>query len=125
MIDADKLESMALRNRQRAAAIAEANKVLTAAGERTIGQMLGKQAEAVQAAMRPVLQVSVRSVYGAPAIYPANEAAKVFAEIANTKTLQFKTLASAKKLGYRIEQVPDPVSQLILLPGLQDLVLEA
>lgn len=65
-----------------------------------------------------VLLVSVRSNYGAPAIYPANEAAQIFAAIAGTKTLQLNTLAKAKELGYRIERAGDSIN----VPGLAALV---
>jgi hypothetical protein len=110
-------------NETQVEAIAQANAFLNNAGLPSINEMLGKQAQAVQDCMTPVLQLSVRSVYGAPTMYPANEAARIFAAIAGTKTLQFNTLAKAKELGYRIEQVEDPVSQLINVPGLQALVV--
>lgn len=116
---------MSRLNESQIEALAQANAYLNNAGLPTINDMLGKQAEAVQAAMTQVLQVSVRSNYGAPAIYPANDAARIFAAIAGTKTLGFKTLANAKELGYRIEQIEDPDSQLIFMPGLQDLILES
>lgn len=63
------------------------------------------------------LQISVRSNYGAPAIYPANEAARIFADIAGTKTLKVDTLAKAKRLGFRIERIGDSID----VPGLADL----
>lgn len=106
------------------AALTQANKTLAGAGLPTINEMMGKQAEAVQTAMTPVLRVTVRSNYGAPAIYPANDAARIFAAIAGTKTILLDTLSKAKKLGYQIEQVEDPASQLIYVPGLQALVVQ-
>ncbi len=66
---------------------------------------------------KTVLQISVRSNYGAPAIYPANEAARIFADIAGTKTLKVDTLAKAKRLGFRIERLGDSID----VPGLADL----
>lgn len=65
-----------------------------------------------------VLQVTVRNNYGAPAIYPANKTAQLFADIAGTKTLRLDTLAKAKELGYQIERVGDSIS----VPGLAALV---
>lgn len=103
-------------------ALAQANAYLTNAGLPSINDMMGKQAAAVQSAMVLVLQVQVRNNYGAPAIYPANEAARLFADIAGTKTLKPDTLAKAKRLGYRIEQVADPAAQLIYMPAVAALV---
>lgn len=103
-------------------AIAQADAYLTNAGLKSVNEMLGLQAQAVQKALDKVLKVSVRSNYGAPAIYPANEAAQIFADIAGTKTLKVDTLAKAKKLGYRIEQIQDPASQLVYMPALAGLV---
>jgi hypothetical protein len=58
---------------------------------------------------KQVVQVSVRMVYGTPAIYPANDAAQIFAAIAGTKTLQLNTLNKAKSLGYRIVRDGDSI----------------
>lgn len=55
---------------------------------------------------RPVIQIEVRSVYGVLQSYPANDAAKLLAQIAKTKTLQHETLALAERMGFSIEQVP-------------------
>ena len=54
---------------------------------------------------KTVLQISVRSNYGAPAIYPANEAARIFADIAGTKTLKVDTLVQTG-YGEREGQAP-------------------
>jgi hypothetical protein len=48
------------------------------------------------------LIVHIKSVYGTDKVYPINEAAKIFAKIANTTTLTADTLILAKKLGYKI-----------------------
>jgi glutamate formiminotransferase len=72
---------------------------------------------------KQVVQVSVRMVYGVPSIYPVNEAAKIFAAIAGTKTIQTQTLAKAKALGYRIDQVADVGQQLAYYPALAALTL--
>ncbi len=42
------------------------------------------------------LRVILKSVYGRPAIYPANDAAAALAEIAGTTTLAPRVLALAK-----------------------------
>jgi hypothetical protein len=51
------------------------------------------------------IEVSVRSNYGAPAIYPENDAAKVLAQIAGTKTLCPRVLELARDLGLRVVDV--------------------
>lgn len=52
-----------------------------------------------------VVQVEVRSVYGVKAIYPVNHEAKVFAQIAGTKTLTKAVISDIKLLGIAVEQV--------------------
>ena len=52
------------------------------------------------------LKVCVDRVWGRYTIYPANETAELFAQIAGTKTLTNSTLALAERLGFLIEQVP-------------------
>jgi len=54
----------------------------------------------------PVIQIAVRSVYGMLQSYPANEPARVLAQIAGTKTLKRETLDLAKRLGMTVEQLP-------------------
>ena len=49
-----------------------------------------------------VLEVQLRNVYGNEAAYPMNDAARIFAAIAGTKTLLPATLAHAKALGYSV-----------------------
>lgn len=88
------------------AAIDQANSALTAAGLPTINQCLGKQAEAVIAALTKVVEIKVKSVYGNTLIYPANEAAELIAKIAGTKTLSNQVLAYAEQLGFQIKEVP-------------------
>jgi hypothetical protein len=109
---------MAAFTTQQLDAFAQANQILVDAGNLDINTMLDIQAKAVQKALQPVLQITVRSNYGAPAIYPVNEAAKIFAAIAGTKTLQLNTLAKAKQLGYRIVRDGDSIE----VPGLAGLV---
>ena len=48
------------------------------------------------------LLIEVRNVYGEPKAYPACPAARIFADIAGTKTLTAATLHLAQQLGYRV-----------------------
>lgn len=47
--------------------------------------------------------VEIKNVYGAEKIYPISETAKIFAEIAGTKTLTPITIERVKELGYEIQ----------------------
>lgn len=49
---------------------------------------------------KPAIEIEVKDVYGQPKYYPVNNAAKVFARIAGTKTLTVETINSAKELGF-------------------------
>ena len=51
------------------------------------------------------LCIKLRNVYGRDQFYPFNETARLFAQIAGTKTLLPDTLALARKLGYRVVEV--------------------
>lgn len=51
------------------------------------------------------IKVQVRSVYGAPTIYPANDVAEHFAAIAGTKTLSRSVLQRAQLLGFKVTQI--------------------
>ena len=53
-----------------------------------------------------VISVRVTDVYGKRVVYPVCEKAKVFADIANTKTLTDTTLRCIQKLGYGIRVMP-------------------
>ena len=46
--------------------------------------------------------VKVKDVYGNRTIYPVNETANVFAQIAGTKTLTMPTINKMKTLGYEV-----------------------
>jgi hypothetical protein len=48
------------------------------------------------------ITVRITSVYGAKTVYPVCETAKIFADIAGTKTLKPETINLIKKLGYTI-----------------------
>jgi hypothetical protein len=54
-----------------------------------------------------MIQVSVKSVYGNDTVYPVCEKAKLFADIAGTKTLTHATLCLIERMGYTIEQVSE------------------
>ena len=57
----------------------------------------------------PVMKVFVRDQYGQQVFHPANEAARLFAAIAGTKTITPANLSHILKLGYSIEYVhPTP-----------------
>lgn len=50
-----------------------------------------------------IISVEIKNVYGAEKIYPACNTSKLFADIANTKTLTRGVLQTIKALGYSIE----------------------
>ena len=47
--------------------------------------------------------IEVRDVYGEAKAYPANEQAKLFAEMLGTKTLTHRNLCLIERLGFTIE----------------------
>lgn len=54
-----------------------------------------------------VIEVAVKSVYGALKIYPVNESAKALAELCGTKTLSNGDLdRAAMAFGFEIKEVP-------------------
>lgn len=52
-----------------------------------------------------VIQIEIKSVYGAIKYYPVNQAAQLIAQIAGTKTLSAQALKLAVQLGMQIEYV--------------------
>ena len=52
------------------------------------------------------ITVKIKNVYGTDKIYPVSEQARLFADIAGTKTLTNYTIARIKKLGYAIKVEP-------------------
>lgn len=54
------------------------------------------------------IEVEVRSVYGVPKVYPANDAARTLAALAGTETLTARTLDLAKQLGHSVHEVVKP-----------------
>ena len=51
------------------------------------------------------IQITVRNVYGNNLIYPYNDAAKVLAQIAGTKTLSLAHLELARNIGHKIVEM--------------------
>lgn len=49
------------------------------------------------------LIIEQRRNYGAVSFYPINEEAKIFAQVAGTKTLTVDVIKLAQKLGFEIE----------------------
>ena len=47
--------------------------------------------------------IEIKQVYGREMIYPANDTAKAFADLAKTKTLSRQDLNIIKSLGFAIE----------------------
>jgi|TARA_R110000868_G_scaffold372436_1_gene636268 hypothetical protein len=48
------------------------------------------------------ITVRITSVYGQKTVYPVCETAKIFADIAGTKTLKSTTINAIKALGYKV-----------------------
>ncbi len=59
------------------------------------------------------LVVRVERHYGRTTVYPVCETAKVFAQVAGTKTLTTKALSLIKKLGYRIDIQATALSEVL------------
>ena len=55
----------------------------------------------------PNITIEVKSVYGVLKIYPYCDMAKIFAEIAGTKTLTLAIVRKIERLGYQIWSVAD------------------
>jgi hypothetical protein len=53
--------------------------------------------------MQQTLIIEAKSNYGNQVFYPVNECARLFAEIAGTKTLGLDTIKKAKLLGFVVE----------------------
>jgi hypothetical protein len=66
---------------------------------------MAKDSKAASAGQVGVIEVEVRTIYGAPVIYPVSNSAKVLAQIAGTKTLSQRNLELARDLGLRIVDV--------------------
>lgn len=61
------------------------------------------------------ITIKHKNVYGNDLIYPVCDKAKIFASIANTKTLSIRDLALIKSLGYAVlieQQVPNGWDQI-------------
>ena len=49
-----------------------------------------------------LMTVKAKSVYGETKFYPANEAAKAYADALGTKTLTQHAMACAKRMGFKL-----------------------
>lgn len=54
-------------------------------------------------------EVIVRDVYGIPKVYPVNDVANLFAEIAGKKTMSAADLKRIEALGFEVVQIVRPV----------------
>jgi hypothetical protein len=61
----------------------------------------------------PDILVRLDKVYGVWTLYPANDAAKMLAEIAGTKTLTVKTLQIAQRMGMTLAAQDKPALQTV------------
>lgn len=59
-------------------------------------------------------EVYVRHVYGRPLMYPANEIAKIFADLAGVKSLSAREVGLMMRLGYGVFEVKDPAASHML-----------
>lgn len=59
--------------------------------------------------MNQTVQLRVANNYGNQTLYPINEAAHLFAQIAGTKTLTIPTIKHIMALGYTVEYHHDTV----------------
>lgn len=60
--------------------------------------------------MNTTVQLKVKQNYGNQALYPANEQAQIFADIAGTKTLTIQVVKQILKLGYTVEYIHGEVT---------------
>jgi hypothetical protein len=56
------------------------------------------------------IQVTIKSVYGMPKIYPYCETAAKFCKLLGTKTLTEDAVSIIKSIGYSIEVIQDKVT---------------
>lgn len=54
------------------------------------------------------IQIEMKEVYGDTKIYPVCSKAKLFAQIAGTKTLTKAVLEDIERLGYQLELIVNP-----------------
>jgi hypothetical protein len=55
--------------------------------------------------MNNIVQLKVKQNYGNQALYPHNEQAHLFAQIAGTKTLTLDTVRHIMALGYEVQYI--------------------
>ena len=49
------------------------------------------------------IEIEIRDIYGEAKAYPANDKAKLFAEMLGTKTLTHRNLCLIERLGFEIQ----------------------
>ncbi len=63
-------------------------------------------------AEKPVIKVTVGHQYGQEVIRPACEAAHLFCEMVNTRTLTSRLIGQIKRLGYRVVVIQNQPTEL-------------
>ena len=54
--------------------------------------------------MAKIVEIEIREYYGKERAYPANDIAKTFASLANTKSFSIEALAHIQRLGFTVER---------------------
>ena len=62
--------------------------------------------------MNNIVQVKITNNYGNSLVYPMNETARLFCQIAGTKTLTETTINNARKLGFEFKVTTERLSKL-------------
>jgi hypothetical protein len=99
------------RQETAAMTVAEALAAADAETEFHYSALLGL-AETIRAAGAMTVQVTVKDQFGTLTVCPANDTARTFARIAQTKTLTAATTRGIRELGYAIEVLPGEHSEL-------------
>lgn len=66
--------------------------------------------------MEKVMKVRVKNQYGQDRVFPADPVAVLFSRIIGQKTFTHRDLTLIEELGYRIEQVMEPMSPINFRP---------
>tara|TARA_R110002110_G_scaffold392684_1_gene606237 strand:- start:1959 stop:2162 length:204 start_codon:yes stop_codon:yes gene_type:complete len=62
--------------------------------------------------MLNTIEVKITNNYGNSLVYPMNEQARLFCQIAGTKTLTERTINNARKLGFEFKVTTERLSKL-------------
>jgi hypothetical protein len=54
--------------------------------------------------MAKIVEIEIREYYGKERAYPANDIAKTFASLANTKSFSIEALAHIQRLGFTVQR---------------------